>query len=196
MKQTIRKGDNVRVMRGDKADVDKVGEVIRVLRKEDRVVVQGVNMVKKHQKQQQSGGKTLPSGIMEFEAPVHISNVVLVTDAGEKETKANVGKRTPAAKATVTKKATVAKKATAKAEKKETAKPEAKKPAAKKPVATKTAAAKKSETTKPAAAKKTTATKPAAAKKSTATKPATAKKPAAAKAPAVKKPATKKTADK
>ena len=148
MKQTIRKGDNVRVMRGDKADVGKVGEVIRMLLKEERVVVQGVNMVKKHQKQQQSGGKTIPSGIMEFEAPVHISNVALVTEASEKETKANATKRTPAAKAPV------AKKATAKAEKKETVKPAAKKPAATKPAAAKKPAAEKAPAAKKPASKK------------------------------------------
>jgi len=46
MKMKIRKGDRVRVMRGDEADKNKVGEVIRVLPKENRVVVQGVNLVK------------------------------------------------------------------------------------------------------------------------------------------------------
>jgi len=57
MKMKIRKGDRVRVLRGDAEDKGKVGEVIRVLPKEELVVVQGVNLVKKHQKQTQSGGK-------------------------------------------------------------------------------------------------------------------------------------------
>jgi len=87
MKMKIRKGDRVRVTRGDEADKNKVGEVIRVLPKENRVVVQGVNTVKKHQKQTQSGGKTIPSGIREFEAPIDLSNVVLVDRAAEKEAK-------------------------------------------------------------------------------------------------------------
>ena len=87
MKITIRKGDRVRVMRGDEADKNKVGEVIRVLPKENRVVVQGVNTVKKHQKQTQSGGKTIPAGIREFEAPIYLSNVALVDRAVEKEAK-------------------------------------------------------------------------------------------------------------
>ena len=87
MKMKIRKGDRVRVMRGDKTDKNKVGEVIRVLPKENRVVVQGVNLVKKHQKQTQSGGKTIPSGIREFEAPIDLSNVALVDRAAEKEVK-------------------------------------------------------------------------------------------------------------
>ncbi|MDD4043751.1 MAG: 50S ribosomal protein L24 [Anaerolineaceae bacterium] len=92
----IRKGDRVRVMRGDEADKNKVGEVIRVLPKENRVVVQGVNIVKKHQKQTQSGGKTIPAGIREFEAPVDLSNVALVDRAAEKEAK--VSRRSSKAK--------------------------------------------------------------------------------------------------
>ena len=87
MKMKIRKGDRVRVMRGDEQDKNKVGEVIRVLPKENRVVVQGVNIVKKHQKQTQSGGKTIPAGIREFEAPIDLSNVALVDRASEKEAK-------------------------------------------------------------------------------------------------------------
>ncbi|SMF42969.1 LSU ribosomal protein L24P [Tistlia consotensis] len=65
----IRKGDRVVVTTGK--DRGKSGEVLRVLRKDDRVLVQGVNLVKKHQRQtaRQEGG------IVEVEAPVHISNV-------------------------------------------------------------------------------------------------------------------------
>ncbi|MEL7645905.1 MAG: 50S ribosomal protein L24 [Anaerolineaceae bacterium] len=80
----IRKGDMVKVTRGDETDKGKTGEVIRVLPREERVVVQGVNLVKKHQKQTQSGNKTIPSGIREFEAPIHISNVELVGQGAEK----------------------------------------------------------------------------------------------------------------
>ena len=87
MKMKIRKGDRVRVMTGDDVDKNKIGEVIRVLPKENRVVVQGVNLVKKHQKQTQSGGKTIPAGIREFEAPIDLSNVVLVDRTSEKEGK-------------------------------------------------------------------------------------------------------------
>ena len=125
MKMKIHKGDRVFVMRGDEDNKDKVGEVIRVLPKENRVVVQGVNMVKKHQKQTQSGGKTIPAGIREFEAPIHASNVVVVDREAEKEAKG-------ARKATKAK-ADSAKKPAAKkpAEKKAESKPAAKKPAAK-----------------------------------------------------------------
>ena len=125
MKMKIHKGDRVQVMRGDEEDKDKVGEVIRVLPKENRVVVQGVNMVKKHQKQTQSGNKTIPAGIREFEAPIHASNVAIVDREAEKEAKG-------ARKATKAK-ADSAKKPAAKkpAEKKAESKPAAKKSAAK-----------------------------------------------------------------
>jgi len=127
MKMKIRKGDRVQVMRGDEEDKDKVGEVIRVLPKENRVVVQGVNLVKKHQKQTQSGGKTIPAGIREFEAPIHASNVTIVDREAEKEAKSarkakSDGAKKPAAKKPAEKKP---------AEKKTETKPGAKQPAVK-----------------------------------------------------------------
>ena len=125
MKMKIHKGDRVQVMRGDEDNKDKVGEVIRVLPKENRVVVQGVNMVKKHQKQTQSGGKTIPAGIREFEAPIHASNVVVVDREAEKEAKD--ARKASKAKADSSKKPAAKKTAEKKAE----TKPAAKKPAAK-----------------------------------------------------------------
>jgi large subunit ribosomal protein L24 len=95
-------------MRGDETDKNKVGEVIRVIPKENRIVVQGVNMVKKHQKQTQSGGRTIPSGIREFEAPIDVSNVALVDRAEEKEAKET--RRTKVAKAAEAEKKTTRKK--------------------------------------------------------------------------------------
>jgi large subunit ribosomal protein L24 len=74
----IRKGDTVEVINGRLEDKGKRGEVIRVLPKADRVVVQGVNMRKKHQRQVQTQGRSLSPGIIEFEGSVHISNVMLV----------------------------------------------------------------------------------------------------------------------
>ena len=67
----IRKGDHVVVLTGK--DKDKNGEVLKVIPKENRVIVQGVNMIKRHQRQtpQQEGG------IVTREAPIHISNVAL-----------------------------------------------------------------------------------------------------------------------
>lgn len=124
MKMKIRKGDRVRVMRGDEDNKDKVGEVIRVLPKENRVVVQGVNIVKKHQKQTQSGGKTIPAGIREFEAPIHASNVAVVDREAEKEVKD--ARKVSKAKTESAKKPAARKPAEKKAESK---------PAARKPVA-------------------------------------------------------------
>ena len=130
MKMKIRKGDRVQVMRGAEEDKDKVGEVIRVLPKENRVVVQGVNMVKKHQKQTQSGNKTIPAGIREFEAPIHASNVAVVDREAEKEAKS--ARKVTKAKADSTKKPVAKKPAEKKpAEKKAEPKPAAKKPAVK-----------------------------------------------------------------
>ena len=65
----IRKGDRVVVTTG--RDKGKTGEVLRVIGAEDRVLVQGVNVVKRHQRPTQ----TSPGGIIEKEAPIHISNV-------------------------------------------------------------------------------------------------------------------------
>ena len=135
MKQVIKKGDRVRVMRGAEEDRDKIGEVIRVFPKTSRVVVQGVNLVKKHQKQQQQAGRTIPAGILEFEAPVHISNVMLVDAEGEKKAKERSSKRAASQKAESSKaaKAAPAAKPEAKpaAKKTSTAKPAAKKPESK-----------------------------------------------------------------
>jgi large subunit ribosomal protein L24 len=74
----IRKGDTVQVITGRRVDKGKRGEVIKVLPKEKRVVVQSINMRKKHQRQHQYEGRTLETGIIEFEAPLSISNVMLV----------------------------------------------------------------------------------------------------------------------
>lgn len=78
MNVKIRKGDIVEVISGGMEDKGKRGEVIRVMPTERRVVIQGVNMRKKHQRQVQTQGRTITPGIIEFEAPVSISNVMLV----------------------------------------------------------------------------------------------------------------------
>ena len=78
MKVKIRKGDTVEVISGRSEDKGKRGEVIRVDPGESRVVVQGVNMRIKHQRQVQSQGRTINPGRVRFEAPIHISNVMLV----------------------------------------------------------------------------------------------------------------------
>ncbi len=78
MKVKIRKGDTVEVISGRLEDKGKRGEVIKVLPEENRLVIQGVNIRKKHQKQMQTQGRTMSPGIIEFEAPIAISNVMLV----------------------------------------------------------------------------------------------------------------------
>ena len=69
----VTKGDQVRVMRGNSKG--KVGEVLRVLPKTGRVVVKGVNIVKRHRKARRAEEQ---SGIIEMEAPIHASNVMLL----------------------------------------------------------------------------------------------------------------------
>ena len=69
MKFKIKKGDKVVVITG--RDKGKSGEVLRVLRDDDRVLVQGVNMIKRHTRP--AAGQ--PGGIIEKEAAIHISNV-------------------------------------------------------------------------------------------------------------------------
>lgn len=69
----IRRGDRVRVIRGNNAGVD--GTVLRVLRKQSRVVVEGVNMRKRHTRPSEANPE---GGIITFEAPIHVSNVMLI----------------------------------------------------------------------------------------------------------------------
>jgi large subunit ribosomal protein L24 len=73
----IKKDDEVEVITGNDKGVR--GKVQRVLPKDNRVVVAGVNMVKKHQRPRPTGGRTpTQGGIIEFEAPIDASNVMLV----------------------------------------------------------------------------------------------------------------------
>ncbi len=69
----VTKGDTVRVMRGD--DKGREGKVTRVYPKTGRIVVEGVNMVKRHRRAQRAEEE---SGIIEFAAPIHASNVMLL----------------------------------------------------------------------------------------------------------------------
>ncbi len=72
----IRRGDTVQVISG--REKGQRGEVLRVLPKDKRVLVQGVAMRKKHQRQVQAGGRTMSPGIIHFEAPIDLSNVQVV----------------------------------------------------------------------------------------------------------------------
>lgn len=90
MSTKIRKGDTVIIVTGREEDKDKKGEVIKVLTEENRVVVQGVNLRSKHQKQVQSQGRTINPGMVRFESSIDISNVMLVCPKCGKPTR--VGK--------------------------------------------------------------------------------------------------------
>ena len=78
MKVKIRKGDTVEVISGRLEDKGKRGEVINVILDDRRVVVQGVNIRTKHQKQVQAGNRQMNPGRIQFEGPIDISNVMLV----------------------------------------------------------------------------------------------------------------------
>ena len=78
MKNKIRKGDTVEIISGRFEDKGRRGEVINVIPKKDRVVVQGINLRTKHQAQVQTQGRTINPGLIKFEGPMHISNVMLV----------------------------------------------------------------------------------------------------------------------
>jgi large subunit ribosomal protein L24 len=72
----IKKGDTVEVISG--RDKGMRGEVLRTLPKEGRLVVQGANLRKKHQRQIQTGGRTMNPGVIQFEAPLDQAKVMLV----------------------------------------------------------------------------------------------------------------------
>src|SRR6188472_1706413 len=81
-KLNIKKGDTVKVIAGD--DKGKSGKVLEVLLEKRRVVVEGINIITKHQKP--SAGKP-EGGIKKTEASVHISNLMLVDPANGKTTR-------------------------------------------------------------------------------------------------------------
>ena len=81
MTKKIRKGDNVVVLTG--RDKGKTGDILRVMRDDQRVIVQGVNIVKRHTAPSQNN----PGGIDEKELSIHVSNVSLVDPDSGKPTK-------------------------------------------------------------------------------------------------------------
>jgi len=83
--ERIKKGDTVEVIAGK--DIGERGEVLRVLSNERRVVVSQVNIAKKHQRPQQAGRGQIQPGIIEFEAPLDLSNVMLVCTQCDKRTR-------------------------------------------------------------------------------------------------------------
>jgi len=87
----IKKGDLVQVITGK--DKGKQGKVIVAYPREDRVLVEGVNRVKKHTKAGQTDRGSKTGGIITTEAPVHISNVQLVVEKDGKKVVTRVGYR-------------------------------------------------------------------------------------------------------
>ena len=79
----IRKGDKVMIMAGK--DAGKIGKVVKLLRKHDRVVVEKANMVKRHMRANPYSQQ--PGGIVDKEMPIHISNVMIVCPACAKPTR-------------------------------------------------------------------------------------------------------------
>ena len=80
-KLKVKKGDRVAVITG--RDKGKTGEILKVLREENRVIVQGVNIVKRHQRQTQAQ----QGGVIEKEASIHVSNVAHIDPKTSKPTR-------------------------------------------------------------------------------------------------------------
>ena len=79
MAMKIRRGDEVTVISGK--DRGKSGKVLRVDLAKQRVFVEGLNLVKRHQRAQQTPGSDRPDtagGVIEKEGPIHVSNVMLI----------------------------------------------------------------------------------------------------------------------
>ena len=87
----IKKGDLVQVITGKKQDKGgdrgKQGKVLEILTEQNRVIVEGVNYVTKHNRVGQSQRGTKTGGIETMEAPIHISNVALVDPSTKKPTR-------------------------------------------------------------------------------------------------------------
>jgi large subunit ribosomal protein L24 len=83
--QRIKKGDLVEVIAGK--DLGERGNIVSVDNKSNRVVVEGINILKKHQKARQAGRQQVQAQILEFEGPLHQSNVMLVCPSCDKATR-------------------------------------------------------------------------------------------------------------
>ena len=79
--QKIRKGDSVVVLSGK--DKGRKGEVLQVMPKDDKALVRGINVVKRHQRQTQ----TQEAGIISKEAPIHLSNLAVADPKDGKPTR-------------------------------------------------------------------------------------------------------------
>ena len=91
-------GDKVVVIAGK--DKGKSGKILKTLAKENKVVVENVNVVKKHQK----GNGQVPGGIIDMEAPIHASNVMILDPKTKKPTRIGHSTNKDGKKIRVTKK--------------------------------------------------------------------------------------------
>ena len=86
----VKKGDRVKVISGK--DKGAIGEIIAVYPEDQRVTVQGVNLVKRHRRESQgANGRRIEGGIITSEAPIHVSNVQLVVKVDGKDVVTRVG---------------------------------------------------------------------------------------------------------
>jgi len=88
MPARIRSEDNVIVISGK--DRGKTGKVLRVDPKKERVYVEGLNIVKRHQRPAQTAGGQTAGGVIEREGPIHVSNVMLADPKDGKGTRIGI----------------------------------------------------------------------------------------------------------
>lgn len=105
----IKVGDNVKIIAGK--DKGKEGKVIKTLKDKDKVIVEGINIVKKHIK---PGRTNETGGILDMEAPIHVSNVKKIEKATKPKKETKEEKVAKEAKEVKTEKKTTAKKETKK----------------------------------------------------------------------------------
>ena len=100
MPALIKTDDEVIVIGGK--DRGKRGKVLRVDPKKDKVFVEGLNIVKRHQRPTQTAGGQTAGGVIEREGPIHVSNVMLIDPKDDKPTRVGIeivdGKRLRVAK--------------------------------------------------------------------------------------------------
>ena len=97
-KLKVKKGDSVIVLTGK--DKGKTGEIVKILREENRAVVRGINMVKRHARPTTGN----PGGIQEKELSIHISNIALVDSKSGKPTRVGFKVNTDGTKSRIAKK--------------------------------------------------------------------------------------------
>ena len=97
----VRRNDTVLVITGK--DRGKTGVVRRVIPKKEKLVVEGLNMIKKHQRPTQQAGVPVPGGILAREAPIHVSNVMIVCKECTKPARTGIRARADGVKVRVCK---------------------------------------------------------------------------------------------